>query len=127
MYNNYNRNKSKNRLQIPSLSQYIEIVAKYESPNVNFGGEVKIKYSQPLWCGMCEWTVRKDINLIDGNSGVPVKYIDNIRVRIPYLDLFKTKDYFVITKPDNIYYKIMKITDEENTKKWLTLELQQWK
>lgn len=122
----YNRNDLKKRIQTPNLRVYIELLRKYEAPNIDYGGQVNIKY-QKIWTGSCEWNVRREIELIDQASGVPVKYINNIRIRIPYLDkaLF-AGDYFIRTKPENMKYKILNITDEFGDSKWLTLELEQW-
>lgn len=121
----YNRNIKRQKLQVGKMNQYIEIYRRLESPNLEYGGQVKIKYKKIHSC-LCEWNIKKEILFMDESDAIPTKYINNIKIRIPYTNIINTYDCFVKKIPDDIMYRIINITDEENNKKYLAIELQQW-
>lgn len=120
----YNKDNSKHRILLGELKHHIYLVKRVEIPTADTGGRIKIEF-QNYDSILCEWTQMKPIEIVDGATGVPAKYIVNARIRIPYRTDIKTQDYF-IKDDDNILYKIDMMVDETKDKKMLTLLLKQW-
>lgn len=117
----YNYIDPRHRVLTGKMTEYVKLYKTVETFNLGLGG-VQQMQDVVVWTGNAEKTLPKIQEIIDGNTGIPVKYIQNTRFRIPYLyDLNPSTNDYGLEDSQGIKYKINSIIDETGDKKILTL------
>ena len=114
-----------------TFKNFITIFKKSDISIPYYGAGSKLaqqtfKYEKVLRTS-CNFKYLKKIEMVSTeiNTVEPIKYIQNVKVTIPYIRKMFDGDYFV---EDDFgrFYKITNIYDEKNTKEVLELYLTQW-
>lgn len=117
----YNWNDPRHRVLTGKMNEYVKLYKKVEIPNMTDDG-LQQNEGVLVWSGNAEKTLFKTTEVVDGNTGIPEKYIQNVRFRIPYLydKNPSTNDYY-LEDSQLIKYKINIVIDETGERKILTL------
>jgi len=117
----YNYNDPRHRPLTGKFTEYVKLYKKVEIPNATDDG-LQLNEGQLVWTGNAEKTLIKATEIVDGELGIPVKYIQNVRFRIPYLyDKNPSSNDYYLEDSQLVKYKINIVIDETGEQKYLTL------
>lgn len=107
-----------------NLTHHIDIYRKYDNNGVaNYGARQKTR-KEFMYSVMCDWELTKPVEMIatDDGDAEPIKYIQGVKVTIPYIDDIRAEDFF-IRDDDGIWYEVKNIIDSRKDKQIMVLYL----